>query len=308
MKIIKSKINPLNYLRTCKVHSNSYSFSSSQTRIDDLLPEHLSYKIPKFKRNINFDFPWLINGAPVLDIKSRLLPDQIFTRNSISRQMLLKHLFKIYRGVLLAKTQFDYDFLKEYCEEGYFNRVSKVLNEYERNGYSLELLEDMKANNNQRINPELHLYDNIIIKGLSINRKINGKESDYSVCNDIEDMGFLSYLHKSMGDAQNFTSIRTGEDTMIRSNFKTLIFRSHCMFKSGLKLFVYDKEGKSQFEYGSDYNFNHVAVFECQMQELQPLKSFEKAETYTEWIAKHNFGVWKMIDLDNWMKGNNYFI
>ena len=23
-----------------------------------------------------------------------------------------------------------------------------------------------------------------------------------------------------------------------------------------------------------------------------------------EWIAKHTFGVWKMVDLDNWLVGN----
>ncbi len=23
-----------------------------------------------------------------------------------------------------------------------------------------------------------------------------------------------------------------------------------------------------------------------------------------EWIQKHNFGVWKMVDLDNWLVGN----
>ena len=23
-----------------------------------------------------------------------------------------------------------------------------------------------------------------------------------------------------------------------------------------------------------------------------------------EWMAKHTFGVWKMVDLDNWLVGN----
>jgi len=27
-----------------------------------------------------------------------------------------------------------------------------------------------------------------------------------------------------------------------------------------------------------------------------------------EWLGKFNFGVWKMADLDNWMKGNPLII
>jgi hypothetical protein len=28
------------------------------------------------------------------------------------------------------------------------------------------------------------------------------------------------------------------------------------------------------------------------------------SENLTEWIAKHTFGTWKMVDLDNWLVGN----
>jgi hypothetical protein len=37
---------------------------------DNILPDHLLYNIPKYDKNpTNFDFPWLINGAPILEIK-----------------------------------------------------------------------------------------------------------------------------------------------------------------------------------------------------------------------------------------------
>jgi hypothetical protein len=80
------------------------------------------------------------------------------------------------------------------------------------------------------------------------------------------------------------------------------------MFKTGLKVFVYDKFGNKIFDYTNEYNFNHVCVFETLMLPPPVFKSFSHVETYTEWIAKHTFGVWKMIDMDNWMKGNPYFI
>ena len=80
------------------------------------------------------------------------------------------------------------------------------------------------------------------------------------------------------------------------------------MFKTGYKIFVYDKFGKKIFDYDNNYNFNHVCIFETSMIEPPQFKSFSKVETYTEWISKHTFGIWKMIDMDNYMKGNPYFI
>jgi len=40
---------------------------------------------------------------------------------------------------------------------------------------------------------------------------------------------------------------------------------------------------------------------------MEPPKHFEKwsgSESLTEWVAKHNFGTWKLVDLDNWLVGN----
>ncbi len=36
----------------------------------------------------------------------------------------------------------------------------------------------------------------------------------------------------------------------------------------------------------------------------EKFKSENKLENYMEWIGKFNFGIWKMVDLDNWCLGN----
>ena len=37
---------------------------------ESILPDNLFYNIPKYDKNpSNFDFPWLISGAPILEIK-----------------------------------------------------------------------------------------------------------------------------------------------------------------------------------------------------------------------------------------------
>lgn len=37
------------------------------------------------------------------------------------------------------------------------------------------------------------------------------------------------------------------------------------------------------------------------------LESKYKLETLMEWLGKYRFGVWKVVDIDNFMKGNSLF-
>lgn len=284
------------------------SSNSSNSSLDDFLPEHLLYNVPKYSKNPKeFDFPWLIGGAPFLEMKARFLPEQIFVRSKTPKADVLKHLFKIYRGVLLACCEGDQEFIKEYVESTFSKKLISSLEDFKTRKYTLELLEDMKANKGYRMFPEMHLYDCVVVKGLYIEREKNGKESDYSVCNDIEDMGFVSYIPNYLSDPNNFKTKEQAEEKMYSGEFRNIIFRAYCMFKSGLKLFAHDRFGNKVFDYPNNYNFNHVCVFECQMIPPPPFKSFAQVETYTEWVAKHKFGIWRMIDMDNWMKGNPYF-
>ena len=37
------------------------------------------------------------------------------------------------------------------------------------------------------------------------------------------------------------------------------------------------------------------------------LESNYKIETLMEWLGKYRFGMWKVVDIDNFMKGNSLF-
>lgn len=37
------------------------------------------------------------------------------------------------------------------------------------------------------------------------------------------------------------------------------------------------------------------------------LESKYKLETLIEWLGKYRFGIWKVVDIDNFMKGNSPF-
>ena len=80
---------------------------------DEFLPDYFVLDAPTYKRNtIAINLPWLINGAPDIPIQTRFLGEQIFSRMKVHKNECLDHLFKIYRAVLLASQDRDFDFLE----------------------------------------------------------------------------------------------------------------------------------------------------------------------------------------------------
>jgi hypothetical protein len=80
---------------------------------EEFLPDYVVPGAPTFKRNlVQINLPWLINGAPDLPIQTRFVGEQIYARMKIHKNQCLDHLFKIYRAVLLASQDRDFDFLE----------------------------------------------------------------------------------------------------------------------------------------------------------------------------------------------------
>lgn len=69
----------------------------------------------------------------------------------------------------------------------------------------------MTADMGKPIQIEANMFDNVIIKGLHTDRKENGTEDDYYINNDIESIGFISYIPKYLSDPKNFTNIDIGD-------------------------------------------------------------------------------------------------
>ena len=80
-KLIKTNFNKLSNIHYNKLNfnkiqnsniynPNKYNFSNKFNNQEDVLPDHLFYNIPKYSKNPeNVDFPWLIGGAPFLELK-----------------------------------------------------------------------------------------------------------------------------------------------------------------------------------------------------------------------------------------------
>ena len=80
-QIINNKLNKISIINNANIdlgkyknqiiyNQNKFNFSTKFDNKNDILPDHLFYEIPKYSKNPeNVDFPWLIGGAPFLELK-----------------------------------------------------------------------------------------------------------------------------------------------------------------------------------------------------------------------------------------------
>lgn len=220
----------------------------------------------------------------------------------VHKNECLDHLFKIYRAVLLGSQDRDFDFLEQYCEEMFFIKLRNRLNQLKSSQIELVVEEDLYADRGKPMQIEANMYDHVVIKGLSPERRENGSEDDYYISNEIHGYGHISYVPKYITEPANFA--QRNVEKHIHEDAHKVIFRAYVNFRTGYKLYLKDKYGRDLFEYPDDYSWRHVGVFETEMAKPPKYTKWSGSESLTEWLAKHEFGVWKMVDLDNWLVGN----
>lgn len=146
----------------------------------------------------------------------------------------------------------------------FFTKFRNRLNQLKTNNIKFIVEEDVFADRGKPMQIEANMYDHTVIKGLSPIRKENGSEKDYLIYNDIENMGFISYVPNYITQPQNFVDPKINDD--IHKEAHKVIFRAYVLFKTGYKLHLKDKYDKDMFEYPHDYNWQHVGVFESMME------------------------------------------
>jgi len=116
-------------------------------------------------------------------------------------------------------------------------------------------------------------------------------------------MGLISYVPKYIADPANFSEPARNKE--IHNDAHKITYRAYVTFKTGYKIHLTDKYGNEQFTYDNDeYTWQHVGVFETEMEGPTKFNKYSQSENLMEWIGKHKFGTWKMVDMDNWLVGN----
>lgn len=88
----------------------------------------------KFEEEI--DLPFKLSGMnPRVPDRISYLGERIFSEQKIPQQLVLNHLFKIYNGVIYSIAAQDAEFLTEYCEKSFAERLIKRLETLNKQGY-----------------------------------------------------------------------------------------------------------------------------------------------------------------------------
>ncbi len=156
---------------------------------------------------------------------------------------------------------------------------------------------------------------------MSVIRKENGYNFDYTLITGLEDLGLRYYCHKYVLLKKQYDlnfeipqeSLPKGvtiTEEMARKN-RRLILRAIVQVKDPNRFSMVDRSSngsKSQtIPYASGYNGVHTLVFENQL--LEPKVRTVLVDDYVPWIKEYGIDrdSWLLTDVDNYMRGNPYF-
>ena len=72
--------------------------------------------------------PCLIKEVPEIEIQTSFIGEQVFSPIKVHKNEGFDHLFKIYRAILFASADRDFDFLEKYWDEMFFIKLRNRLN------------------------------------------------------------------------------------------------------------------------------------------------------------------------------------
>lgn len=168
-----------------------------------------------------------------------------------------------------------------------------------------------------------YIFEKLFFKGVHVERYKNDEPNDYILIDSHEDMGIRYYLHKYLyGDSQkyhkkkdalttsfefNTNEYHNSKNFFVKERNRKIVLRVYLFLKHNQKVTL--KSGNSNLiEYSPDYSYNHLAVFENEL--IQPNHSFLINNSFESWLMKQKLDHknWKLVDVDNFMKGNPFFL
>jgi len=281
----------------------------AETAQKDMFPE-----IPKTRGQLlqekvddELDLPYKLYGNQAkVEYKSGYMGDRIFSYHKVPKDFVTNHFNKIYSGVLYSIAARDEEFLSEYLEKNFSERLLASLTNLSKQGYMIKAVQDVGGIRGEPIVQKTDIADIVLVKGLNVDRDTNKDESAYHKFIDIEDMGMVIYTPLEVTDPNNFVDPK--QNQQMYDHHAKVIMRILVEVQSPLKLVILRPNGE-QIEIDNNENSHkHTVIFETQMKAPPKFTSSYKLENYMEWLGKFKFGVWKMVDMDNWMLGNPLLI
>jgi hypothetical protein len=199
-------------------------------------------------------------------------------------------------------------------ENNLIERSKVFLNFLKLNDYTLNI-------NKSTTSPSATIFDKILIKGVNIDREKNYEADDYIYIDNHEDEGIRYFMNKFyagyasrygtekdfLTSTKKFVEREAYQEVSfnIKESNRKIILRVSLFIKNDSRLSIL-KNGKETIDY-EEYTGKHLAVFENEL--IPPHHSYFIEHSFDEWLRRHSLdhNNWKLVDVDNFMKGNSYF-
>jgi len=214
-----------------------------------------------------------------------------------------------------AEEKSGLNLIENQIELNLLNRTHIYLDYLINHGMKVDFIKDTSKTD---LVEESYIFEKIFIKGVSVDRSENYEPDEYVLIDSHENLGIRYFLHKGLiGERvkmdQDYNPILNGSKTsdpeylnslnykLVQKNRK-IVLRAYLFIKHPFKLVT------EKLEYPADYSFNHLAVFENEIVPPHHLTLIDS--DFVKYLKKHkiNLSDWKLVDVDNFMKGNPFFI
>ncbi|CDW78630.1 UNKNOWN [Stylonychia lemnae] len=322
-----SRSSPLNYQF---YQIGVKDLNADQAGLQDLVPR------PK-KTQIQFmckgAFPLDRQGTHMLPkLPTRSVIEDYLASKKVDEDILIDHFGNMFTSTLDNIAKRDYGKLEKLLESKFYETILQNKDNLERFNLSYDL-NKVDAN-------ESFIIDKMLIKGLYHDRSKNGVNYDYMLVNEQEHYGIRFYLHKyfvgynayylaieneeffriqneknEKMTPDDFNTMYKTKDTFDDLSFKlkkrmqesqhSMILRVTFQFRDTNKA-LSASQGPEPL-YDPDYTGNHIIVFENQLTMPSLMAMIDHSEQEFINLRKLNFKNWRIVDIDNYMKGNSFF-
>lgn len=185
----------------------------------------------------------------------------------------------------------------------------------------------------QQHQPKGEIIESLLVKGVFADRLLNNRPDAYLLMDNQDSLGLKYYMHKSLKGGNDYnledaylTSFN--DDTiagdlndekikLVKTRDNKIVLRVYYQISDASRLILLDSKSKDLLnaENNSSSNSNnnpskinkHFLVFENELKSPSSLALLNK--DFESWLASHEIemGNWKLVDADNFMKGNSFF-
>lgn len=167
------------------------------------------------------------------------------------------------------------------------------------------------------------IVDTVLVKGVFHERFLNNRPEAYSLIDNQESLGMKYYMHKSLKDQNEFNEednyifsfntdqypdfLNDEKIKLIKTRDNKFVLRIYYQISDCSKAILINENNENLIDFEKNKNYKHFLIFENELK--SPNNLFLLTNNFENWVAKHEIDMnnWKLVDIDNFMKGNSFF-